>query len=76
MTEADLYAFMARHRLGILGTICPNATPQSALPTNHLGTRVPRGQQAHPARALGLRNQMWPASTASKVEITASKKPD
>ena len=31
MTEADLYAFMARHRLGILGTICPNATPQSAL---------------------------------------------
>ena len=31
MTEADLYVFMARHRLGILATICPNATPQSAL---------------------------------------------
>jgi len=31
MTEADLYVFMARHRFGILATICPNATPQSAL---------------------------------------------
>jgi len=31
MTEADLYAFMATHRLGILGTIGPQGTPQSAL---------------------------------------------
>jgi hypothetical protein len=31
MTETDLYAFMARHRLGVLGTICQSAAPQSAL---------------------------------------------
>src|SRR5215472_17991361 len=31
MTETDLYTFMARHRLGVLGTICQSATPQSAL---------------------------------------------
>jgi hypothetical protein len=31
MTETDLYAFMARHRLGVLGTISQSATPQSAL---------------------------------------------
>jgi hypothetical protein len=31
MTEAELYGFMARHRLGVLGTICRSATPQSAL---------------------------------------------
>jgi len=31
MTEADLYAFLATHRLGILGTIGPRGTPQSAL---------------------------------------------
>jgi hypothetical protein len=31
MTETDLYAFMAKHRLGVLGTICQGATPQSAL---------------------------------------------
>jgi pyridoxamine 5'-phosphate oxidase-like protein len=31
MTEADLYAFMAKHRLGILGTTCHTDTPQSAL---------------------------------------------
>ena len=31
MTEADLYAFMAGHRLGVLGTICDADTPQSAL---------------------------------------------
>ncbi|HXA63873.1 MAG TPA: pyridoxamine 5'-phosphate oxidase family protein [Bryobacteraceae bacterium] len=31
MTEADLYAFMTKHRLGILGTIGPRGTPQSAL---------------------------------------------
>jgi hypothetical protein len=31
MTEADLYLFIAKHRLGILGTIGGNATPQSAL---------------------------------------------
>ena len=31
MTEADLYAFMATHRLGVLGTICHADTPQSAL---------------------------------------------
>jgi len=30
-TETDLYAFMARHRLGVLGTIFQSATPQSAL---------------------------------------------
>lgn len=31
MTEIDLYAFMARHRLGVLGTIGGGGTPQSAL---------------------------------------------
>jgi hypothetical protein len=31
MTEADLYAFISKHRLGILGTIGNSATPQSAL---------------------------------------------
>ncbi len=31
MTETELYAFMARHRLGVLGTICQRGTPQSAL---------------------------------------------
>ena len=31
MTEADLYAFMAKHKLGVLGTIGHAATPQSAL---------------------------------------------
>jgi hypothetical protein len=31
MTEVDLYAFMAKNRLGILGTIGPAGTPQSAL---------------------------------------------
>jgi pyridoxine/pyridoxamine 5'-phosphate oxidase len=31
MTEADLYAFLAKHRLGVLGTIGPVGTPQSAL---------------------------------------------
>lgn len=31
MTEADLYAFLTKCRLGVLGTISPNATPQSAL---------------------------------------------
>src|ERR1700730_5650440 len=31
MTEADLYAFLEEHRLGILGTIGPRGTPQSAL---------------------------------------------
>ena len=31
MTEADLYHFMATHRLGVLGTICHADTPQSAL---------------------------------------------
>ena len=31
MTQTDLYAFMARHRLGVLGTISQSATPQSAL---------------------------------------------
>ena len=31
MTETDLYAFLARHRLGVLGTICQSGTPQSAL---------------------------------------------
>ena len=31
MTEADLHAFIATHRLGVLGTICPADTPQSAL---------------------------------------------
>src|SRR5580700_8041448 len=31
MTEADLYAFLVKHRLGVLGTIGPVGTPQSAL---------------------------------------------
>jgi hypothetical protein len=31
MTETDLCAFLARHRLGVLGTICHTETPQSAL---------------------------------------------
>jgi Pyridoxamine 5'-phosphate oxidase len=31
MTEADLYVFMAKYRLGVLGTICDTGTPQSAL---------------------------------------------
>ena len=31
MTEAELYTFIAKHRLGILGTISNNANPQSAL---------------------------------------------
>ena len=31
MTEADLYAFLTNHRLGVLGTIGPIGTPQSAL---------------------------------------------
>jgi hypothetical protein len=31
MTEADLYAFLTKHRLGVLGTICQAETPQSAL---------------------------------------------
>jgi pyridoxine/pyridoxamine 5'-phosphate oxidase len=31
MTEADLYAFISKCRLGALGTICRADTPQSAL---------------------------------------------
>jgi len=31
MTEADLYAFLVKCKLGVLGTICPAGTPQSAL---------------------------------------------
>ena len=31
MTEADLYAFLAKCRLGVLGIICHAGTPQSAL---------------------------------------------
>ncbi len=31
MTEADLYAFIATHSLGALGTTCHVDTPQSAL---------------------------------------------
>ena len=31
MTEADLYAFMVRHRLGVLGTTGHAGAPQSAL---------------------------------------------
>jgi hypothetical protein len=31
MTEADLYAFMTRWKLGVLGTLSPTNTPQSAL---------------------------------------------
>jgi len=31
MTQADLYDFMAKERLGVLGTVGPGGTPQSAL---------------------------------------------
>ena len=31
MTEPDLYAFMAKYKLSVLGTIGPPATPQAAL---------------------------------------------
>jgi pyridoxine/pyridoxamine 5'-phosphate oxidase len=31
MTEAGLYDFMTKHRLGVLGTTCDRGTPQSAL---------------------------------------------
>jgi pyridoxine/pyridoxamine 5'-phosphate oxidase len=31
MTEADVYAFMAKHRFGVLGSIGQRGTPQSAL---------------------------------------------
>lgn len=31
MTESELYAFMAKHRLGVLGSICRRGSPQSAL---------------------------------------------
>jgi Pyridoxamine 5'-phosphate oxidase len=31
MTEIDLYVFMAKHKLGVLGTICKSRDPQSAL---------------------------------------------
>ena len=31
MTEADLYAFIATHKLGVLGTTCHADTPQAAL---------------------------------------------
>ncbi|SRR5579864_2442323 len=31
MTEADLYSFFAKQRLGVLGTIGPSGAPQSAL---------------------------------------------
>ncbi|SPF42031.1 Segregation and condensation protein A [Candidatus Sulfopaludibacter sp. SbA4] len=31
MTEADLFAFLTKHRLGVLGTIGPAGAPQSAL---------------------------------------------
>ena len=31
MTEADLHAFLVKHRLGVLGTVGPAGTPQSAL---------------------------------------------
>jgi len=31
MTEADVYAFLARCKFGVLGTICQADTPQSAL---------------------------------------------
>ena len=31
MTEAELYAFLSGHKLGVLSTIGANATPQSAL---------------------------------------------
>jgi hypothetical protein len=31
MTEADVYQFIAQNKLGVLGTIAPSGTPQSAL---------------------------------------------
>ncbi|HYL77607.1 MAG TPA: pyridoxamine 5'-phosphate oxidase family protein [Bryobacteraceae bacterium] len=31
MTQADLYAFISKHKLGVLGTTCHADTPQSAL---------------------------------------------
>lgn len=31
MTEADLYAFILKHKLGVLGTTCHADTPQAAL---------------------------------------------
>lgn len=31
MTRADLFTFIAGHRLGVLGTISPDGAPQSAL---------------------------------------------
>jgi len=31
MTETDLYAFIATHKHGVLGSICDSGTPQSAL---------------------------------------------
>ncbi len=31
MTEADLYAFLRMHKLGVLATTCPAGTPQTAL---------------------------------------------
>lgn len=31
MTEADLYSFLAKQKLGVLGTIGPSGVPQSAL---------------------------------------------
>jgi len=31
MTEPELYAFMAKHRFGVLGSISQRGTPQSAL---------------------------------------------
>jgi len=31
MTRADLFNFMARHKLGVLGSISPDGSPQSAL---------------------------------------------
>jgi pyridoxine/pyridoxamine 5'-phosphate oxidase len=31
LTEAALYTFIAKHKLGVLGTICHPGTPQSAL---------------------------------------------
>jgi pyridoxine/pyridoxamine 5'-phosphate oxidase len=31
MTEADLYSFLAKYKLGVLGTIGPSGAPQAAL---------------------------------------------
>jgi hypothetical protein len=31
MTESDVYSFIAKHKLGVLGTIGPDDKPQSAL---------------------------------------------